>query len=133
MKVERAEVLNALPYERTEYHKEYTYGFKSKSVLTRVGKLKLEIPQFRNEDSLLRIPMVLLKKISEAWEIGKRYLKIKANTYWSSGSLILVEIHNFNISEAAEHPIVQFMNDKKYKLHSYAMINAYFVEITPTD
>lgn len=44
--------------------------------------------------------------------------------------LILVEIHNFNISKASEHPIVKFMNKKQYKLHSYAMINAYFVEMT---
>ena len=50
MKIERAEVLNALPYERTEERKGYANGFKPKSVLTRVGKLKLEVPQARNID-----------------------------------------------------------------------------------
>ena len=47
MKVERAEVLNAEPYERTEERQGYANGFKDKNLKTRTGKLELKIPQTR--------------------------------------------------------------------------------------
>jgi len=47
MKVERSAALGAQPYERTSERKGYANGFKSKTVLTRCGKLRLEVPQAR--------------------------------------------------------------------------------------
>ena len=47
MKVERAEVLGADPYERTEDRQGYANGFKDKTLKTRTGKLELKIPQTR--------------------------------------------------------------------------------------
>ena len=47
MLIERAEVLQASPYERTEERKGYANGFKNKVLQTRVGKLHLQVPQTR--------------------------------------------------------------------------------------
>ena len=50
IKVERARVLNALPYERTKERKGYANGFKPRRVKSRLGALELQIPQVRGKD-----------------------------------------------------------------------------------
>jgi putative transposase len=45
MKIERADVLGAKPYERTETRRGYANGFKPKTLATRVGKVELQVPQ----------------------------------------------------------------------------------------
>ena len=47
MLIEREEVLNASPYERTDQRKGYANGFKNKMLQTRVGKLNLQVPKAR--------------------------------------------------------------------------------------
>jgi len=47
MKAERSSVLNAQPWKRTENRTGYANGFKDKSVLSKLGKLNLNIPQVR--------------------------------------------------------------------------------------
>jgi putative transposase len=47
MKLERADVLGAKPYERTADRRGYANGFKPKTVHTRVGDLHLAVPQTR--------------------------------------------------------------------------------------
>jgi len=47
MLIERAQALHADPYERTDTRVGYANGFKPKSVLSRVGKIELNIPQVR--------------------------------------------------------------------------------------
>ena len=47
MKHERANFLNAKPYERTDVRKGYANGFKGKKIKTRVGEIRVEIPQVR--------------------------------------------------------------------------------------
>lgn len=47
MKIERADVLQAQPYERTDSRRGYANGFKPKTVLTRIGSIPLAIPQTR--------------------------------------------------------------------------------------
>jgi len=47
MKAERSQVLNANPYERSPERVGHANGFKPKSVLSRLGKLQLQIPQTR--------------------------------------------------------------------------------------
>ncbi len=47
MKAERSSVLNAQPWERTEGRCGYANGFKSKSVVSMIGKLNLSVPQVR--------------------------------------------------------------------------------------
>lgn len=50
MKLERAEVLGALPYQRTESRRGYANGFKPKAVNSRLGRLQLKVPQTRDVD-----------------------------------------------------------------------------------
>jgi putative transposase len=50
MRLERTEVLQAAPYERTEDRKGYANGFKGKTVHSRVGDLHLRVPQTRDVD-----------------------------------------------------------------------------------
>lgn len=47
MRIERSQVLQAAPYERTDERRGYANGFKSKTLTTRVGKIELAIPQVR--------------------------------------------------------------------------------------
>ena len=47
MKLERSQVLGALPYQRTIERRGYANGFKPKTVETRVGRLELAVPQTR--------------------------------------------------------------------------------------
>lgn len=49
MEIERAQVLGANPYERTDTRKGYANGFKPKSLQTRVGKITLDVPQVRGD------------------------------------------------------------------------------------
>ncbi len=44
MKVERSQFLGAQAYERTSERRGYANGFKSKTVRSRVGELKLQVP-----------------------------------------------------------------------------------------
>ncbi len=48
MKLERAEVLGAGPYERSPERRGYANGFKDKTVNSRLGKLHLKVPQTRD-------------------------------------------------------------------------------------
>ena len=48
MKLERAEALGAMPYERTDSRRGYSNGFKPKTVNSRLGRLRLTVPQTRD-------------------------------------------------------------------------------------
>jgi putative transposase len=48
MKIERADVLRAAPYQRTEERRGYANGFKPKTLNTRIGKVELLVPQTRD-------------------------------------------------------------------------------------
>ncbi|MBN2475958.1 MAG: IS256 family transposase [Pirellulales bacterium] len=50
MRLERSEVLQAAPYERTDRRQGYANGFKGKTVHSRVGDLHLKVPQTRDVD-----------------------------------------------------------------------------------
>jgi len=49
MLIEREQVLQASPYERTDQRKGYANGFKNKMLQTRIGKLQLQVPQTRDQ------------------------------------------------------------------------------------
>lgn len=48
MLIEREQVLQASPYERTDQRKGYANGFKNKMLQTRMGKLHLQVPKTRD-------------------------------------------------------------------------------------
>jgi transposase-like protein len=49
-KIERAEFLGTLPYERTASRRDYANGYKPKTVLTKLGELTFGVPQVRSGD-----------------------------------------------------------------------------------
>ena len=49
MQVERQQALGAAPYERSEERKGHANGYKDKTLLSRVGKIGLKVPQVRGE------------------------------------------------------------------------------------
>ena len=49
MKIERSQALNAEPYERTDERRGYANGYKPKTVATRLGAVKFDIPQVRGD------------------------------------------------------------------------------------
>jgi transposase-like protein len=51
MRIERAEALDAEPYERTEHRRGYANGFKSKTLRGRLGDIPVQVPQVRGEVS----------------------------------------------------------------------------------
>jgi len=48
MKIERSQALGARPFERTPQRRGQANGFKPKTVLSRLGKLRLAVPQTRD-------------------------------------------------------------------------------------
>jgi transposase-like protein len=50
MKLERADALGAMPYQRSETRRGYANGFKPKTVRSRLGRLNLQVPQTRDVD-----------------------------------------------------------------------------------
>jgi putative transposase len=46
---ELAHALKAQPYQRTEARTGHANGFKDKTLTTRLGPIKLEVPQVRGE------------------------------------------------------------------------------------
>jgi len=51
MRIERADVIEAEPYERTERRRGYANGYKPKILHSRLGDIPLEVPQVRGEVS----------------------------------------------------------------------------------
>ncbi len=49
MKIEREQVLQAAPYERSEERTGYGNGFKDKTISTRLGKIGVKVPQVRGD------------------------------------------------------------------------------------
>ena len=47
-RIERAQHLQASPYERSAQRVDYANGYKPKTVLTRVGEITFEVPQVRS-------------------------------------------------------------------------------------
>lgn len=47
-RIERAQHLQAMPYERSAQRQDYANGYKPKTVLTRLGEVTFEVPQVRS-------------------------------------------------------------------------------------
>jgi len=47
MRIERSQVMEAAPYQRTERRKGYANGYKPKTMNTRMGEITFEVPQTR--------------------------------------------------------------------------------------
>ena len=105
MKLERAAVLKAAPYERAEGRTGYANGFKPKTVQTRVGALTLAVPQTRGVEfypsSLekgLRSERALKLAVAEMYVQGVSTRKVAAVTEKLCG----LEVTTAQVSRAAQ-------------------------------
>lgn len=105
MKLERTAVLQAAPYERTPERRGHANGFKSKTVLSRLGKLHLAMPQTRGVEFY---PLAL-----ERGERSERALKLALAEMYVQGvstrrvaaitrELCGTEVTSMQVSRAAE-------------------------------
>src|SRR3972149_4693829 len=77
MKLQRADALGAMPYQRSESRRGYANGFKPKTVNSRLGRLNLKIPQTRDVEFY---PSVL-----ERGERSERALKLAVAEMYVQG------------------------------------------------
>ncbi len=125
MRLERSEFLGAEAYERTQSRRGYRNGFKGKRIQTRVGELRLEIPQVRGlsfypkslergcrSEKALKLAIaemyvmgVSTRKVSEITEqlCG---LEISATQVSRVAGMLDEELEGFRSRELGEYPIV---------------------------
>ena len=89
MKLDRSRHLQASPYERSEDRQGYSNGYKPKTVNSRLGKLKLSVPQVRDSEEEfypsclekgLRSERALKAALAEMYIQGVSTRKVKAIT-----------------------------------------------------
>ena len=93
MKIERADTLQAQPYERTEGRRGYANGFKPKTVQTRLGPMTLAIPQTRG--------VAFYPQAIERGERSERALKLALAEMYVQG-VSTHEVSSSQVSRAAE-------------------------------
>ena len=105
MKLERAEVLGAMPYQRTEARRGYANGYKPKTVNSRLGRLRMQVPQARDVEfypSALergeRSERALKLAVAEMYVQGVSTRKVAEITQELCG----LEISSTQVSRAAE-------------------------------
>jgi putative transposase len=105
MKLERAAVLGAGPYQRSDDRKGYANGFKPKTVQTRVGALTLAVPQARGVEFYpsalekgLRSERALKLAVAEMYVQGVSTRKVAAVTEKLCG----LEVTTAQVSRAAQ-------------------------------
>jgi len=106
MEAERAKVLGAAPYQRTETRRGYANGFKQRTLKTRLGELKLDVPQVRGEIDFypsalergLRSERALTLAIAEMYVQGVSTRRVSAILSELAGTL---DISSTQVSRAA--------------------------------
>jgi transposase-like protein len=96
MRVERHEVLQAQPYERTDARKGYANGYKPKTLTSRVGPITFSVPQVRGEtefypsalDKGLRSEQALKLAMAEMYVQGVSTRKVSAIVEELCGSAV---------------------------------------------
>ena len=104
MKIERAAVLGAAPYQRAEGRTGYANGFKPKTIQTRLGQMTLAVPQTRGVEFYpsalekgLRSERALKLAVAEMYVQGVSTRKVAAITEKLCG----LEVSSSQVSRAA--------------------------------
>lgn len=104
MRIERQIHLGAAPFERSEHRQGYANGYKPKSVMTRLGKLDLQVPQTRGTEFYpnalekgIRSERALKLAIAEMYVQGVSTRKMASITE----ELIGTEVSSMQVSRAA--------------------------------
>ena len=119
MKLERADVLNAAPYERTPTRRGYANGFKPKTLNSRLGKLSLQIPQARG--------VVFYPSSLERGERSERALKVAVAEMYVQGvstrkvAAITKELCGLDVSSSQVSRAAQLLDEELEAWRSRAL------------
>lgn len=134
MKVEREIALQAAPYERNEERLGYANGFKDKTFHSRVGKLKLSIPQTRGVafypqclEKGLRSERALKVAVAEMYISGVSTRKVERVTQELCG----LEISSTQVSKMAKELDEEFNAFRNRLLgnYPYVLFDAIYVKV----
>lgn len=134
MKLERSTVLGAEPYQRSEARRGYANGFKSKTVVSRLGTLELQVPQTRGVEfypSALergeRSERALKVAVAEMYVQGVSTRKVAEITRELCGH----EVSSMQVSRAAEtlDAQLQTWRDRQLGATPYLILDARYEKI----
>ncbi len=120
MQLERSRHLNAEPYERTGRRIGYANGYKDKTMNTRVGEVKLAIPQTwgtkfypQSLERGLRSERALKLALAEMYVQGVSTRKV---------TRITEELSGFDVSSSEVHPANEYLKKKIAKGHDMRQV-----------
>lgn len=128
MRTERSQVLNALPFERTDSRQGYANGFKDKTLKTRIGALQLKIPQVRDGVSFypscvekgLRSERALMASMAEMYINGLSTRKVEK---------VLRELCGLQISSSEVSRICKSLDEELEKWRNRPLGKVKYVQI----
>lgn len=134
MQAERAQHLNAAPYQHTQERNGYANGFKPKTMRTRVGDITFAIPQVREGgfypqalEKGLRSERALTLALAEMYVQGVSTRKVKAITEQLCG----VEVSSAQVSRAAAEMDSELEKWRNRSLgeYPYLFVDAYYEQV----
>ena len=123
MKMERADALNASPYERSEERKGYANGYKDKTYYTRSGPLRVKIPQVRG--------LSFYPKSLEKGDRSERSLKLAIAEMYVQGvstrkvSAIMEELCGFEVSSTQVSDCAKLLDEELEAFRNRPLKGAY--------
>ena len=134
MKIERSHALGARPYERTPQRRGQANGFKDKTVLSRLGKLALKVPQTRDSSfypSALqrgeRSERALKVALAEMYVQGVSTRKVKAIVEELCGS----EVSSTQVSRCAAEldEVLAKWRDRPLGAYPFVILDARYEKV----
>jgi transposase-like protein len=110
MRIERSQVLEAGPYERTERRRGHANGFKPKTLSTRIGEMTVQVPQTRGVDFY---PSALEKGVR-----SERALKLAIAEMYVQGvstrkvTQVMEQLCGFDVSSAQVSRATQLLDEE---------------------
>lgn len=123
MKIERAEALKAMPYERNPERAGYANGFKERDYVTRMGSLRVQIPQVRN--------LSFYPRCLEKGERSEKALKLAIAEMYIQGvstrkvMAITEELCGFEISSSQVSKCSKMLDEEMQKFRERPLTGKY--------
>ena len=134
MRLERHVYLGADPYERSEDRQGYANGYKAKTVKTRIGELKLAVPQVRDGgfypstlEKGIRSERALKLALAEMYVQGVSTRRVAAITEQLCG----FEVTSSQVSRAAKEldPILEQWRNRPLGAYPYVYLDARYESV----
>jgi len=135
MRVERHQVLQAQPYERTDTRLGYANGYKPKTLASRVGPITFRVPQVRGETAFypralekgIRSEQALKLAMAEMYVQGVSTRKVSAIVEELCGT----SVSSAQVSDCAKHldTELQKWRDRPLGTYPYLMFDARYEKV----